>query len=502
MKKRLALVLAVLLLLSACAPKEDPEPSTTDTQAPTTEAPATEEPPEAPTEGEEAAWYAQEAATPLSYEDLTTKDLPYSGAKWMIAQDGKAWVYHLYNNAGVLEVTDEGGWDGPAHTIALPEELAAATALGGDGRVGYLFTDTRIVSVDLQTEEVKTLVEAGRLLDVKMVSYDVIYYASEDQGKAAICRLYIPDGKVDTIYEGIPVYPASEFWLIAPETTLGKIGWTMMNPEIMEILTKEYNDPDSVYKNTSEKFDFSDVWGQPGRIDTYQEINHLARDILHAIQEKTGTPALVRCWYDPQTEEYSQEFGVIDDCFTGTGLRHDHYDPDAAAPAAPQVSAGDWQALEAKAPVEAGEGTSDCFLYAKPYEYPALFALIPGQDPVQLLEGVTEWASFQNHIYAITREGDLVQASSMGSQTLYKAQQGALRLLDCQNGMVYAMDGESLVQVDLENMQQRTILKGEAVVHCSFIDENQLFVCQSKGLHEIQYILNPETLTLEETVLN
>ena len=95
-----------------------------------------------------------------------------------------------------------------------------------------------------------------------------------------------------------------------------------------------------------------------------------------------------------------------------------------------------------------------------------------------------------------------MQASSMGSQTLYKAQQGALRLLDCQNGMVYAMDGEYLVQVDLENMQQRTILKGEAVVHCSFIDENQLFVCQSKGLHEMQYILNPETLTLEKTVLN
>ena len=44
MTKRVALVLAVMLLLSACAPKDDPEPSTTGTQTPTTEAPATEEP--------------------------------------------------------------------------------------------------------------------------------------------------------------------------------------------------------------------------------------------------------------------------------------------------------------------------------------------------------------------------------------------------------------------------------------------------------------------------
>ena len=81
MKKRLALVLAVLLLLSACAPKDGPEPSTTDTQAPTTEAPTTE----APTEGEAASWYVQEAVTPVSYSDLTTIDMPYSGAKGLIS---------------------------------------------------------------------------------------------------------------------------------------------------------------------------------------------------------------------------------------------------------------------------------------------------------------------------------------------------------------------------------------------------------------------------------
>ena len=498
MKKKLAMVLAVMLLLSACAPKDDPEPSTTVTQAPITEAPTTE----APTEGEVAAWYLQNLAAPVSYADLTTKDLPYSGAKWLTSSDQGAAVYEIAVNGGMLEVRDTLGSGDPVHTIALPEELSTSRALGGNGQTGYVATDTRIAAVDLQTEEVKTLVEADRLLDAVMVSYDVIYYASEAGGKAEVNRLYIPEEKVDTLCKDIPVYPASEFRLIAPETTLGKIGWTMMNPEIMEIITKEFNNPDSVYKNTSEKFNFTEVWGQPGMLDAKEENNPLVRSILQAIQEKSGTLALAQCWYEPGKEAYTQELGAIDDCFTGTGLRHDHYDPKAAAPAAPKVSAGEWQALEAKSPVEAGDGAFDCFLYAKPYENPALYARIPGQEPVQLLAGVTEWVSFQNHIYAITREGELVQASPKGSQTLYKAQQGVLRLLNCQNGMVYAMDGESLVQVDLENMQQRTLLKGEAVVHCSFIDENQLFLCQSKGLHEMQYILNTEALTLEETVLN
>ena len=169
MKKRLALVLAVMLLLSACTPKDDPEPSTT--QNPTTEGPTTEGPTtEGPTEGDEASWYVQEATTPVSYADLTTKDLPYSGAKWLISGEKGAAFYEITVNSGVLEVRNVTSFGDPAHTITLPDELSRAVALGGDGRVGYVATDTQIAAVDLQTEEVKILAEADRLLDAAMVS--------------------------------------------------------------------------------------------------------------------------------------------------------------------------------------------------------------------------------------------------------------------------------------------------------------------------------------------
>ena len=510
MKKKLTLVLAVMLLLSACAPKDDPEPSTTVTQAPTTEAPTTE----SPTEEKADAWYVQNLAAPISYDDLTAKDLPYSGAKWLTSGDQGAAVYEIAVNGGMLEVRDTLGAGDPVHTIALPEELSTSRALGGNGQTGYVATDSRIAAVDLQTEEVKTLVEADRLLDAVMVSYDVIYYASEAGGKAAIDRLYIPDGKVDTLYKDIPVYPASEFRLIAPETTLGKIGWTMMNPEIMEILTKEFNNPDSVYKNTSEKFNFTEVWGQPGMLDANGEKNPLVRSILQAIQEKSGTPALVRCWYDSGKDEYTQELGVIDDCFTGTGLRHDHYNPKAEAPAVPNADFGAWEEMDvaplAQSKEELLEETMDIdaytgLLYANPYEFPTLYAGNPGEPLVQVLnEPVTQWENSRYYIYALTCDGNLMQLSVDGSvrNTLYKARYGKLRDVDYQCGMVYLLDGDYLVQLDLTTMQQRTLLEAKDMVDIRYYDENQVYICQSKGLHQKQYILNLETKTLEETVLN
>ena len=510
MKKRLALVLAVMLLLSACAPKDSPEPSTTGTQNSTTEAPVTE----GPTEGEEASWYAQEAATPISYSDSTTKDIPYSGAKWLISGEKGATFYEIAVNGGVLEVRNVLSFGDPAHTITLPEELASAVALGGDGRVGYVATDTQIAAVDLQTEEVKILAEADRLLDAVMVSYDVIYYVNKAEGKATIYRLYIPEGKADAIYGDIPVYPASEFRLIPPETTLGKIGWTMMNPEMMELLTKEYATPDSEFKNTSEKFNFTEVWGQPGMIDTYSDNNPLVRSICQAIQETNSTMALMRCWYSPLKDEYTQELGAIDDCFTGTGLQHDHYNPKADAPAVPEVSFGAWEDMGLQPLSQSGDDllgetmetdTLSALLYANPYEFPTLYAGNPGEPLVQVLnEPVTQWENSLYYIYTITCDGELMQLNLDGTvcNSPYKAKHGQLRDMDYQSGMVFLLDGDFLVQLDLTTTEQRILLEAPDIVDIGYYEENQVYICQSRGLHQKQYILNLETQTLEETFIN
>ncbi len=519
-------ILATLALVAALAVgctftggtedgQSDPPPSTTGAQDSTTGASTatdapTEPPTQAPTGGEAVDWYVQEPAAPLSYADLTTKDLPYSGAEWLISGEKGSAIYEVYVEGGVLEVLNARSFGDPVHTIDLPEELATAVALGGDGRVGYVATSAQIAAVDLKTGEVRTLVEGGRLLDAVMVSYDVIYYAADTEDQTAIFRLYIPEGKMDLIYGGIPVYPASEFRLIPPETTLGKVGWTMMNPEMMALLTQEYANPDSIYKNTSPEFDFTDVWGQPGQIDTYQQ-HSLARFICQAIQEKSGLLALARCWYDPVKNEYTQELGAIDDCFTGTGLWHDHYDPEAEAPAVPLVDFGDWTDMgvaplpqtreELLAETAAQDAFTGC-LYAAPYARPTLYA---GSPLVQILaEPVTVLENSRYYNYAITEDGALMQVSPDGSvrNTLYRAQYGELRDVDYQCGMVFLLDGDYLVQLDLTTMRQRTILEAEAMVDCRYLAENEVYICQSKGLHQMQYILNLETRSLEETFIN
>lgn len=122
MRKRLAMCLAVMLLLAACAPQEPPEPSTSQAPPSTTEPtqPPTTEP---PAEAEKIDWYASELEYTLSYEDLTTKDLPYSGGHWMVSGETGVAAFSVWANGGSLGIIDLGKGNDPIHTIPLPEEM-------------------------------------------------------------------------------------------------------------------------------------------------------------------------------------------------------------------------------------------------------------------------------------------------------------------------------------------------------------------------------------------
>lgn len=86
--------------------------------------------------------------------------------------------------------------------------------------------------------------------------------------------------------------------------------------------------------------------------------------------------------------------------------------------------------------------------------------------------------------------------------SLYKAKHGQLRDMDYQSGMVFLLDGDFLVQLDLTTTEQRTLLEAPDIVDIGYYEEDQVYICQSRGLHQKQYILNLETQALEETFIN
>lgn len=124
-EKGFALILTVMLL-SACAPKDDTQPIGADTQATMeasdiTTAPATTE---APTEEKTEAWYVQSVSPAVAYEELNTKDLPYSGARWLTSGEQGATVFEIQVNGGTLEVRDVLSFGDPVYTVALPANLS------------------------------------------------------------------------------------------------------------------------------------------------------------------------------------------------------------------------------------------------------------------------------------------------------------------------------------------------------------------------------------------
>ena len=96
--------------------------------------------------------------------------------------------------------------------------------------------------------------------------------------------------------------------------------------------------------------------------------------------------------------------------------------------------------------------TLSALLYANPYEFPTLYAGNPGEPLVQVLnEPVTQWENSLYYIYTITCDGELMQLNPDGTvcNSLYKAKHGQLRDMDYQSGMVFLLDGDFLVQLDL-----------------------------------------------------
>lgn len=540
--KKLAAIFALILLLTACAavPPEETTaapttiPATVPADTPTT-APATvpttapTEPTTAPTEPPiteliPSMWMIEPEYP--TYEALFSQNLPYADYcfDWVVEQDG---VYREYR----IDSSEEGilvsSYDLDADYLVpntkdfRGEENDYPQFMGCDGKYAYFYNmrDTnRIFQMELLTGEVRIIVEEERIYGYPtLVGGFVVYYVRPAGDKGEVCRLYIPEGRVDVLCE--MEKPEHLFNITYPATSQGKIRWHGLNPQIMERAIKEWENPESTYKRwapvthpdtTPETIDFSDMW------DTWNNgefiIDDMHRDqiefFFYFFERDTGILALEQTAFDPAAGTYNKKLGTLDNCWLGSGFPHDHFNPVYEPLPVPQAIMGPWQEL----PGLEIQGTPSAAKedpFVRSYRVPGsanrqLFLQEDGKLTLLLDKAWTPIKSTETAVYCLTDENSIVELSYDGSvcNTLYAADNGTLTNFVYSGGMLCFREDSRVLLLDIAAKQYRVLMDDpEVYIELWFEGSPSFCFSLSKGLYYQQYLFDINTGAIEETFI-
>lgn len=335
---------------------------------------------------------------------------------------------------------------------------------GADGRFAYLFNDNEFLRLDLVTGEAQTLLTVEEFRGVHLCDNTVVYYAAYDGETFTVGRLYLPTQNHDILYQ-----KQGEYYGIAlqrVDSSTEPLSWTMMNPDMITVLKTELSDPESVYRSDGQ-YDYSEYWEAE---DVLPDIIH-NYPLLYEIQEGSGVRAYLKCTYDIADGSYSEQTGIVDSCWFGSGYPHDHYNTEVTTAPEPEVIMGEWVKIQADADfalcpeevtdddVSRDDWDIELVTGVDSYEY--LYAKTDGDyqqivdAPVKAAIDTTEcgiYVSEDNRVFAVSYDGtEFVE--------LYKAVGGEISELDYLAGTIILMDGNTLIQLDLQTLQYRQVLR-------------------------------------------
>lgn len=272
MKKLMILLLAVLL---AGCEQTNPEETTVSTTEPTTQATTapttatTTAPTTAPTEPEptilEPELWLTDPQYP-SYEELFSQDVSYADytTDWIVEHEGIYREYHFEawnDSVQVYSYYSDLVYPVP-NTESFMDDYDAPQYFGSDGKYAYFYNrvDTnRIFQMELLTGKVVTLIDEEKIYAHPMLQANcVVYYARAAGDKAEICRIYIPEQRVDVLctVENTEYL----FDITYPATTGGKISWYGLNPEIVAKAEALRADPNA--GKIINEYDYTGAWGE------------------------------------------------------------------------------------------------------------------------------------------------------------------------------------------------------------------------------------------------
>lgn len=536
MKRIVACMLVLLLLLTACQPSAEipsdggqtgpsqQETTTDPSQQETTADPSQQETTEAPTDPVDLPESDLSAdicllteRQTMSYEEFFGEDHMYVGINpfgrtdWAVPSDEGSTIFEAWwdlDDNGVCISSD--AYEGKYY---IPDSAAYSyrsgdSILSADGMYIYFQNTEEIVQVDMRTGDARRIVQCDYISDASICGRDALYYAAVTDGKFAVNRLYIPTMQLDVLYDDFPdntpVGPR-EFYLYAPKSTQGDVVWQTINPEMLAQMKKELEDPNSKYrKSPSWDIDIADLWEQE---DPWAQKNEaflnvtLRLALCERIQEDTGIRAYLEGTCNQSSGSYTERLGIIDHCWNGSDPGHDHYSPEITEKAPMVLSLGQWMAIPDM--VLAGEQDSiSVELYSDRFMPWGLYVCENGKLMKKLIDvPVLSVISDDDHVYCVTQENVLLQVSNDGSvcNTLYNAND-QIGELACYNGRLYFLDGDTLIELDVTEGKYRTLLEDPDITRMYIEEENDALYIEVKvGLFVGGYLYR---ITAEELEKN
>ena len=448
-------------------------PATAPTTAPTQPTKPTEPPP--PTEPN-LDWVTNREIVP--FEDRFKEDVPfgYKHDSWLTPWTYPGYSHYLceyrlmrsptyFSNPIVIQ---EQGIEEDALLYWVPislDRLDDMKTLAVDGRWGYFSNNNELCKLELLTGELTTLAkknESDICWEVQACGKDTVCIFQLDAQRNL--RIYYRDLHSEaerTLYEGVlPLSSAYDLnpvardisrgiYFSAPSTTLGAVSWQMMNPAFYEVTQKELENPDSQFKQIYQQ-DYSKCWEDPDKYPI-----HLATypGLCDDIENAYNIPYYIKYTYDPVTSTLTEDYGIIDSCFYGTGENHNHFDYEITKEEIPEildiapVEIPNFSKRTEAEPFWGFDHCYTCFFSDFGYSFPYW----RGDGFVHKLAdiAVTEMSMSNEYIYCITTEGAILQFNHNGSicNTIYTSENN-LHDLQCRGNYIYFIDGSTIICVD------------------------------------------------------
>lgn len=511
-----AWILLVCMLTACTQPALPADPSENPMNAPTVETvpPAndpgneTPEPTDDPNEPD-LSWLPEQTEK-LSYEEYFAEDRPYYHSSfWLVETDGVAKGYALRQSIDGLQVCtyDANPWDDVegeiVHTVPNTESFVEHVLVGTDGVVACIAelrnvaaagnAKTAIYLVDLVTGDRETIIQDAVITSVSYCG-DVLYYAVYQDDMMQIVRHYIPTGDELCYPTDQTLAPMFVFW--APASSGSSLTWECTTEEMTAAVMKELQNPESAYRSNERVPPYLWEMEEPWIYADRNPVHWLCM----ALQEDTGERTLYKRTIQADGSTVSEVTGVVDSCWYGSDMSHDHYNPDASSPAKPKANIGSWMPFAEQMRQEGEESlVYDLEIYRNQlYQTDGnVFTLLTDTPLKQYSIAEADYGNFINAYYGITVDNKLVRIYLDGTAPSVLYEGNNLGHVSFSGEYLTIKDGDRIIQLDLNNQIYRTVFQHEDMIGMYFDYGEQshdvLYICLRRGLHSTGYLYNLKT---------